>query len=177
MRWVTRLVLLVSLLACDSSNSPTAPEVGNPFPFLSYTGQRLLSVLEGEETCLGRLLSSLEPTPIRFEIGHRPDPSFVGTLWIGEGRIPRESCSVTGTIAGQSIGWRDYKCYPNCWWESFECGGRRWSFCRRPQRGGFVGTIGDRQMAGRQIVPFHATLGDESYEVLVEFDYRLDRKQ
>jgi len=160
------------LAGCGSSGAPTAPETEDPFPYRSYSGLRSLSVAEGADTCLGGLFAAQEPRPASFEIPHRPDPGFLGDLRIdGDGEL----CVVRGEVASPKLSFHDYRCTPNCWWESFECDGRKWSFCRQVGDSRFDGSIGEDRVAGVQRVRFNATNGVASYDVVVDFDYRLDR--
>jgi len=172
MRRFALLALGVVLAGCGSSRTPTAPEVEDPFPYRAYSGLRSLSVVEGADTCLGQLLAAQEPRPASLEIPHRPDPGFLGDLHVDG---DAELCIVRGEVADPKLSFFDYRCTPNCWWESFECDGRAWSFCRQIGDSRFDGSIGEDRVAGVQRVRFNATNGASSYDVVVDFDYRLDR--
>jgi hypothetical protein len=126
-------------------------------------------VTTGEGTCLAQALLSHPPDVVTVALPTGSAPIFT-TLQTGTGG---ESCVVRGERVGASIAWFDYKCQPNCWWESFSCDGRRWSFCRATASD-FSGTYQDGRITGIQPVRFQATDGTSGYDVGVELAFTLE---
>lgn len=163
-------------LACDGSSHPTAPPPAQP-PVSAglggvWVGERSVAVVtQGQDTCLGRLLAERAPSQVWVEL--REQPELSGTLLID---AAGESCTLFGEVPGATVSWYEYKCYPNCWWEVFECDGRRWSFCRDMygHERVFRGQQTAGQLTGLQRYRFRATAGDPTTEYEVELILRYD---
>ena len=85
---------------------------------------------------------------------------------------------VRGDVVGPTVSWWNYRCYQNCWWESFECEGRLWSFCRGWSSGTetFLGEYSSARIRGSQPYRFYATDGSAGgnydVELVLAFDLR-----
>lgn len=170
MRVTSLWIPLLLLAGCDGGgSSPTAPNSGAT----TFTGSRSVAqVPVGGDTCLGRALAAKGADHVMLVLPE-PGSSSFATLEIGGGG---ESCVVSYERSGGALTWSDYKCTQSCWWESFECDGRMWSFCRASEaRPSFVGSITDDAVLGDQRLGFYATNGTISYDVEVVLAFELHR--
>jgi len=163
------LLLLVAAGCGGGSSSPTAPGPTGT----TFTGSRSVArVVVGADTCLGRALAAKAPDRATLALPE-PGGALFASLDLGDGG---ESCVVAFERNGDALSWTDYQCNQSCWWESYECDGRLWSFCRGSSpRPSFVGTIGDDAVAGEERLRFHATDGSDGYDVEVALTFALSR--
>lgn len=171
MRTFFSLLLLVALSSCDSSSSPTAPPVVPEPEVSNWSGSRnVVAIEEGADTCLGAALLAKSAETVRVALPAPQPATAIGSVQILE---LEDFCSVFVDNDGTSLRWSDWRCSQSCWWASFQCNGRDWSYCR--SRVDFSGTQSGAQLSGSQIESYTATNGKTQYLVRARYAYHLNR--
>jgi len=180
MRALVRIVALILLTSCGTGSSPTAPTptptntpapTATPGPTIWSGTRQILGVLEGKDTCLGQTLLAKGPDAVTRYLPPPPPPNAIGLLAVPE---LNDGCQVFVHQSGSSLTLSVYKCSQDCWFESFDCAGRKWSYCRSYED--FTGSIAGSQIVGQELETFAATDGRDSYLVKVLFAYELQRQ-
>lgn len=175
------LLLAAALaIACDGVSHPTAPPLAQPPVSAAlggvWVGERSVAVVtRGRDTCLGRLLAARAPGQVELNLSEQLGPeAFWGGLSVDDAG---EWCTIRGGAKGTNLSFTECGCNVNCWWESFECDGRCWSFCRDAIGIGreFLGKPEAGRLTGLQNYRFHATARGPGYEVELFLRYDLHR--
>ena len=168
--------LLLGLSGCGGDSTPRAVQPPTGLTDLTWVGTRsVVAVTSGADSCLGRMLATRTPDPVRLDLPANAGRDFWGTLSIG---AANESCVVRGDREAAQLTWYEYRCVQNCWWDAVTCDGRSWSFCRVPygENRIFSGFVSDSRIEGTQSYRFYLVDGEPGRdEVTLVFAYNLRR--
>lgn len=171
MRALLAVLLLGGLAGCNNSSSPTAPPPApEPVPTQWSGSRQVVELVEGQGTCLGGVLGAQAPQTVRLVLPPPQTAAAIGSVQILE---PEDFCSVAVLNDGTTVSWDDFRCSQSCWFASFQCNGRNWSYCRT--RDDFHGTEAGSELGGSQIETYRATNGQTEYVVRARYSYRLSR--
>lgn len=169
MRKLAKVVAVGLLFGCDGGDSnPTAP----PEPSSRWLGTReIVEVLEGDGTCMADELKRRGREAVEMRLPSDPAVEPLAYVNVAEAQ---DSYTAFFRQSGVEIAFSPWKYSRTCWFTSFTCNGRAWSYCRGYHD--FVGTRILDRVEGEQIGVFAARDGRSQYAVEVRYKYALDRQ-